>query len=444
MARQTIQNANASLYLNGTSGYMTSTTLPDLTGFNISIWYKPGAYPGTEGNIICHSIGSTGFRFMVEANSTQLYAAIYTDAGVKFVNFKGAGFGRSSQWSNLVLTSVPGSHKGYLNGVLVDTEAGTIVPTSSTYVRIGATNAPISYSSGNVSNYVLHNTTTPWTAAQVLALYNNGTVPTGATAVYPLSEGAGTVAYDTSGNGNNGTITAGTWSRDTPTKTRKGVNGNMVYNGDFEIVPPAATNVATTTGGMVVDGTAAGASAVGDSPFGWMIWNYTGSYAAKFDTSVKYSGNASMKISTTATSSTVGLRNGISGTAAYRYRLIPILPSTSYTYSVWIKTQVNSGAATTGMRYQLAQIKGGDLTATTTITAVTGVVTTQDWTQYTGTFTSASEARYITPSLQIVGNDGTGTLIMDAWFDDIQLYPTTAITRSAATGRLAATGRSAA
>lgn len=75
---------------------------------------------------------------------------------------------------------------------------------------------------------------------------------------------------------------------------------------------------------------------------------------------------------------------------------------------------------------------------------VTNVVTSTDWTKYELTFTTGATVRFITPSCLVTGNDGDGTLIMDAWFDNITLYPTTAITRSAATGRLTATGRSAA
>ncbi len=69
--------------------------------------------------------------------------------------------------------------------------------------------------------------------------------------------------------------------------------------------------------------------------------------------------------------------------------------------------------------------------------------TTTDWTYFTYTFTTDSNINYIKTAFRI-NNDGAATLIMDAWFDDIQLYPTTPVTRNVATGRSIATGRSAA
>jgi hypothetical protein len=110
-----------------------------------------------------------------------------------------------------------------------------------------------------------------------------------------------------------------------------------------------------------------------------------------------------------------------------------MLPNTSYTFSCWVKTNVVSGSATTGARVQFATRTGDGITGVGTPSVVTGLVTTQDWTQYTTTFTTGATVRFGTPSFQIVGNDGTGTLIMDMWVDDITLTPTTATTRTANT-----------
>lgn len=445
MARQTIQNSNASLYLDGNAGYLTVPITPAPTGFNFGAWIKTGKRTGSSTSIL------------ISSNSAAFTDGFYLGRGngrgdIEFVGYNSTnpvnttlrtGNVSDGVWAHVAVTYLPsGVCNIYLNGVLANTVTATnTITTGTTSVYVGKRSYTAAFAGLNASQLVWHNTTTPWTAAQVLALYQSGTVPTGATAVYPLSEGAGTVAYDTSGNGNNGTITSGTWTRDTPTKTRKLVNNNLVYNGDFEIAPPAATNVATTAGDRWIDGTAGGTSILNDRIFGWGFWNYTGSYAAKFDTSVKYSGTASMKISTTATGSTAGVRVALSGYTNQKQMLIPILPSTSYTYSVQVKTNVVSGSATTGARVQFVAATGALGNGTTT-TVVTGLITTQDWTQYTGTFTTAATDRFITPSLQIIGNDGTGTLIMDMWIDDIQLYPTTPVTRNIATGRSLATGRS--
>lgn len=442
MARQTIQNANASLYFNGSSGYMTSTVVPDPTGFNFSMWYKLNKNVVNDRLIDYSDSGPSGGMNLTVVGGNRLGFGIYNGGSITSnlsVNLA------KGTWVHVVGTYKVNEVNLYVNGVLIGTDTSTTMSAPTQTLTFGRRSAAASnYFGGSMSNIVWHNTTTPWTAEQVLALYQSGTVPTGATAVYPLSEGAGTVAYDTSGNGNNGTITSGTWTRDTPTKTRKLVNNNLVYNGDFEIAPPAATNVATTAGDRWIDGTAGGSAPSAQSVFGWAYYNWTTSYAAQIDTTTSHGGSASLKLSTTATASTVGVQINTQSTASHLSNNIPMLPSTSYTLSCWVKTNVVSGTSTTGARVQFITRTGDGTTGVTTTNVVTGLLTTQDWTQYTTTFTTGATARFGTPSLQIVGNDGAGTLIMDMWIDDIQLYPTTPVTRSTATGRLTAATRSAA
>jgi len=85
---------------------------------------------------------------------------------------------------------------------------------------------------------------------------------------------------------------------------------------------------------------------------------------------------------------------------------------------------------------RLRTVTGAGTTISNTDVTLSG---TNDWTLLEATYTTESTARYIAPLVYL--NAGN---IASLNVDDIQLYPTTAITRSAATGRLAATGRSAA
>lgn len=430
MARTSIQNANASLYFNGATTSInlgTPSSLINIGDFTFSCWVNNTKQKSTLwGNTYIG--GATGQGILLGSSTVGIYGKITLFQGT--VSLSDQSNNAVGNWSLITVVQVGSLVYIYRNGVvLVNGSALTKVgPTAATSSYLGSTNGASDFLKGNLSNVGI------WdrglTATEITALYNGSAPTSGLLAYYPLNEGAGTIAYDTSGNGNNGTITSGTWTRDAPSKTRTGVNGNLVYNGNFEIAP--VVNVATTTGGKLVDGTATGTSSVQDSIFGWYIWNYTTSYAAMFDTSVKYSGTASIKISTTATASSIGLRVSIHNDPSFKKNNIPVLPSTSYTYSGWVKTNVVSGSATTGARLQFVTSTGAN--DVTTTTAVTGLVATQDWTQYTGTFTTAATARFVTPVLQIIGNDGTGTLIMDAWFDDITLTPTTATTRTATTG----------
>lgn len=434
-SRGPVRDSTGSLALDGNAGYLTLPITPAPTGFNFAMWVETGKRTGASVSMLLSSNSAAftdGFWFGKGNGRGEFEFVGYNSTNSVNTALR-TGQVSDGTWAHVAVTYQPsGVCSIYLNGVLVNTVTATnTISTGTTSIYIGRRSYTATFAGLNANQLVWHNTTTPWTATQVQDLYSKGTVPAGATGVYPLDEGAGSIAYDTSGNANNGTITSGSWSKDTSAKSRKAVNGNMVYNGDFEIAP--VVNVPTTTGDRYVDGTAGGLSSAGHGVdiFGWYLWNYTTSYAAMFDTSVKRTGTASMKISTTATASTIGLRISVpSLVQAFKKNNIPVLPNTSYTASGWIKTSVVSGSATTGARFQFVTNTGTSDVTTTTI--VTGLVATQDWTYYTATFTTAATARFITPVLQIIGNDGAGTLIMDAWFDDIQLYPTTPTTRIAA------------
>ena len=105
----------------------------------------------------------------------------------------------------------------YVNGQLVDTTASGAIDNTTTYNFVLGNNATGQYYyNGQISNAKIFNTAL--TAAQIADLYNNPEkiVPTGVdnTALklwLPMMEGAGTTAYDGSGNGNHGTIAGATY-----------------------------------------------------------------------------------------------------------------------------------------------------------------------------------------------------------------------------------------
>lgn len=107
----------------------------------------------------------------------------------------------------------------YVNGQAAGSVSLTIPlnSTSGTYVIGKRPNQASEYFNGKISGTKLFNTAL--TAAQVADLYNNPekVVPTGVdnTALklfLPMQEGAGTTAYDGSGNGNHGTISGATYT----------------------------------------------------------------------------------------------------------------------------------------------------------------------------------------------------------------------------------------
>jgi hypothetical protein len=103
----------------------------------------------------------------------------------------------------------------YLNGQALDTQTIALAPTSSNY-RFGQNMGTGTFFDGKISNAKVFNTAL--TAAQVSDLYLNpekivpdGVADSALKLWLPMMEGAGTTAYDGSGNGNHGTISGATW-----------------------------------------------------------------------------------------------------------------------------------------------------------------------------------------------------------------------------------------
>jgi len=220
--------------------------------------------------------------------------------------------------------------------------------------------------------------------------------------------------------------------------TRQNVN-NLVFNSDFEYAPTfvGAANVVSRW----IDGTAAGSSTNPD--FGWYLSTSSGAptaWSAQFDSAVSHSGSGSLKLNIT----TVSVNQDIDltssnvvrgGTAVRGPRLIPVLPSTSYTFSYWLKYTSISNNNAQGIRVRV-QTQTGALANDSAALYSNGFLTgTADWTRFTGTFTTSANAKFAVIFMYLQGETGT------AWIDDITFGPTTAIVRSTSGTRSAAVSR---
>mgnify|MGYP000181961513 CR=1 FL=1 len=140
-----------------------------------------------------------------------------------FDNSQWQAFGdlEPSQWHSISVSIDGTSAKMYLNGQSFGNEitmANAIDFDSATEVGLGSNfSGGGGFVNGQIAGFKIFNTAL--TAAQVADLYNNPekVVPTGVdnTALklwLPMQEGAGTTAYDGSGNGNHGTISGATYT----------------------------------------------------------------------------------------------------------------------------------------------------------------------------------------------------------------------------------------
>ena len=165
----------------------------------------------------------TGYIFDARTSSVG-YTLYYYSNDNNLDLFQSTGGGNRSvqtfeadQWYHIALSS-NGTNVGlYVNGQFVENIAGAIQTYSSTGdLYISSSHVSSVYAEHILSNFKAFDVAL--TAAQVADLYNNPekVVPTGVdnTALklwLPMQEGAGTTAYDGSGNGNHGTISGATY-----------------------------------------------------------------------------------------------------------------------------------------------------------------------------------------------------------------------------------------
>ena len=281
------------------------------------------------------------------------------------------------------------------------------------------------------------------TASEVSTLFYSGTHDaTGLSLEYLFNEGAGTTANDTSGNGNNGTITGATYTDDVPVKPRPLVGGNLIPNGDFSMAPPFTA--ATTYGEVVVDGTASGASigVYGSYPseakkiFHWKTSIYqTTTGSVQYDPTATGDGSNSIKCTGTNVQERVHVHlaernySDSNNPRDVMDNFIPVLPSTSYTMTARIMTDFSSVVGTlspsNGAVVYLVEQAGIQFIATHNA-AVQQV--TQGWTDYTYTFTTGPTSNFINVSAGLFGSP-SAYLSGSGWFAKLRLQTTLPTTR---------------
>jgi hypothetical protein len=188
----------------------------DLDGFTLSGTTATFsfAFNSDDLSVLRYFFDASDTRFIIGSGNTANYLTLYTPTS----SFQDIAEVQTGEWYKLDISINGTSAACYLNGVLVNTlTIGAIDLSAATLAKFGsARNGAGLFYNGQASNFKIFNTAL--TAAQVADLYNNPekVVPTGVdnTALklwLPMQEGAGTTAYDGSGNGNHGTISGATY-----------------------------------------------------------------------------------------------------------------------------------------------------------------------------------------------------------------------------------------
>ncbi len=433
-----LPEATSCFRFDGTSSYVSASFTPSVSAFSATVWVKPSKMAAATQRIFDWADSGPVNGFSVYLNTSNRYL-------LSTQTFNGAGSSgggtttndlNANTWSHITFTFSGTATIVYVNGLSVLSTSGTVTASSSPFTIGKRAGQSTGYFNGLMADARVYNRVL--TATEALNLSQGKDIDSTSLALRWIgNQNGGATVPDASGNGNTGTFTTPFYLRDSPFyPVRSRVGGNLIYNGDFQI-RPLSDNVATTTTNRWIDGTAAGSNSVFPSAIGWSITG-SNSFAALMDTTTKYSGAASLKLSTTAVASYAEARDysASSSLPFYRAHLSPVRPSTSYTLTFMMKTTVNSGTSnSTGGGVQLVDINSAG--SSTRFTTVGGVNTTTGWTRYSQVITTSSDTQFLSVRPLCYGHQGSANLIMDAWFDEITLTETTPVTRSTATGRLA-------
>lgn len=202
------------LSFNGTSDKVSIPIVPSTTGFNLSMWMmKKGSFAAQEFILDCTDAATkNGFRFVHDAGSSGFYCLVSNASSIAY-----SGPNKKTNvgiWDNYTITYNGSNLKLYINTVLQATGTGSMTtPARQFYMCVDAGGSTI-FSNVVIKDFIFQNTTTPWTQAQINALYYQRQIPTGANVWYKFDNNVN----DSTGNGNTGTLTGGTYTTNVPSQ----------------------------------------------------------------------------------------------------------------------------------------------------------------------------------------------------------------------------------
>lgn len=163
-------------------------------------------------NIIIRCVSGT--------NTLQFYAKSSTTS-ITFANAIPL-----NKWFRFALSYDGATAKLYINGQLFGSIAYTETWNPSPNTLVIGSRDGTDFFNGNIESIQIFNRIL--TLEEIKNIHFNNILPTSGIALnLPLNEGSGTTAYDSSGNGNNGTITGATWVTGGPIKLRSAASNRI-------------------------------------------------------------------------------------------------------------------------------------------------------------------------------------------------------------------------
>lgn len=414
--------AKASLLFDGVDDYLETTYSSILTfgtnSFSFTFVYKMTGLVASNRDILVKN-RNTGENLLLirsRVNGTELLFQFYSDASNK-VDLTVSNFWLLNIWAKytFIVNRETGYAEAYRNGLLLGRLAitGNPIDTTTKGFVIGKGIFSGGYSKGLAKRLFVNAKALSLT--EIKNFHFNNIIPTESLVLnLKMNEGAGTIAYDTSGNGNHGTITGAVWSSDVPSKKRKAIGGNLVNNGDFAYQPPFVAN--QTTSGRWLDGTAAGSTS--KLPINVYV-SFGGAAGDKYARLTERNGIKCLLVHINA-GAFAEIRNG--STVYYGVRSsqdFDVKPNTQYKLSGYIEAENVSGDSDSGV-YVTVLFSKSDGTSSEAKSSP-NIKVNSPRTYFETIFTTNSTSRCGHIECRVYGHTGAATLAGDFYFSDIQL-----------------------
>jgi hypothetical protein len=219
--RKAIDNdAKASLKFDGTGNLQTSSVPIDfstqLEGSYV-LWVKFIGKP-TFNQAFIRPRGVERLDMTVEASTRKVFVWFKDEDGAQGLVGKVARQVFDNKWHFYVMNKKATAVEFWADNILVGSY--------NTTKKAPAISLSYNINTGNNLIFLIKDVlffNESLSPAQIENLYYNNIKPYSPVLDLGFNEGAGAVAYDTSGNANHGTITGATWSSDTPTKARTAI-----------------------------------------------------------------------------------------------------------------------------------------------------------------------------------------------------------------------------
>lgn len=213
-----IPNGNTTARID--TGFHPDITLP----FSMSCWVKPSQYKSgsnNESSLWAVDAATTNGVFVLMNSNTAGTAQVVNIHYYGATYIIGTIVLNTNKWYHVVTTWDGTNMRTYINGVKdIDDHGGTPVTNASNLLLMARTATASAYRpfAGTTDEYILFNKAL--SQAEINSLYYQGTLPSGVVGRWLFDETSGTLALDSSGNGNNGTIMGATYTTNVPMVAR--------------------------------------------------------------------------------------------------------------------------------------------------------------------------------------------------------------------------------